>query len=337
MNKVRLIVTGCGAIAEKAHLPALRRIPQAEISALVDANLGRAQELARKFHLKDALISNDHLNALEKVDCDAGLILTPPSTHARLIEDFASMKKHIFCEKPIAINLADARNIVKSLPEGIKFMIGFSNRFLPQINKMHQLVKSGEIGRPFAMISLFSQDIFQWPTVSAYQFKKEQGGGALFDSGAHYADLFRWFLGDVKSVESKTASLNKKTSSIDDFATVQFDFINGATGTLYVIWSGPMLNEFLVMGDKGILKADGLSNNVQVFKKEFWVLAPVEIKAEKVLSPYHSELLHFIDCIRKNREVDIGAKEGIESLRIILAAYKSAETGQKVFMKAFEG
>jgi predicted dehydrogenase len=337
MNKVELLIIGCGAIAEKAHLPALRRIPQAYVSALVDKNANRAQELKKKFHLKDALVFEDHLKALEEVNPDAVLILTPPSTHPQLIEEFAKAKIHIFCEKPIATNLRDARKLIQLISKPTKIMIGFSNRFLPQIIKMYELAKSGEIGTTIAMITLFSQDIGKWPSVSAYQFRKELGGGALFDSGMHYADLIRWFLGEVVSVESKVASYDKKYSSIDDFANIQLEFENGSIGTIYVLWCGPMMGEFFVMGDKGILKADSLSNNVQVFKKEFWILPPVEIKARQAISPYHSELLHFIKCIQNNKEVEVGVTEGIEALRIILAASRSAETGKKIFLKNFEG
>ena len=333
MDKVKLLILGCGAIAEKAHLPALRRIPQAHVSALVDRNVGRAQELRKDFNFKDALIFDNHLKALDAVNPDAVMILTPPSTHAQIIEDVAKAKKHIFCEKPITTSLEDAEKLVQVISKSTKFMVGFCNRFLPQVSKMHELVKSGEIGKTIALISLFSQDINQWASVSAYQFKKELGGGALFDSGMHYADLMRWFSGEVESVQSIVASYDKRHPSIDDFATIQLDFKNGSIGTVYVVWCGPMLHDFFVIGDKGILKADGLSNGVQVFKKEFWILPPVEIRAKQAISPYHSELSYFIECIQKDKEIDIGVKEGIEALRIILAAYKSAETGEKIYLE----
>lgn len=337
MKKVKLLIVGCGAIAEKAHLPALRRIPQVCVSALVDKNLKRAHELKKRFHLMDSLVFEDHLKALEEVDFDAVLILTPPSTHASLIEDFAKAKKHIFCEKPVATNLKDAVKLANDLPKTKKFMIGFSNRFLPQVRKMHELIESGDIGRIIAMITIFSQDIHKWSSVSAYQFRKELGGGALFDSGMHYADLMRWFLGEVEAVESRVGSYDKRNPSIEDFATIKLEFKNGSIGTIYVLWCGPLTHEFFIMGNEGILKADNLSNSVLAFKKEFWILPPVEIKVKGTISPYHSELLHFIKCIQSNSNIEVGIKDGIEALRIVLAAQKSAETGRKLFLEDFEG
>lgn len=330
MKNVKLMIVGCGAIAEKAHLPALRRISQVDIVALVDTNIQRANELKSKYILKDTKVFDNHLLAIDKIDPDAVLILTPPSTHLKLIEDFAKVGKHIFCEKPIATNLEDANKIAKIIKKPQKFMIGFQYRFLPQLRKMRKLVNSGEIGKIISMISIFSQDIKQWPSISEYQYKKELGGGALFDSGTHYADLMRWILGDIEYVESKVGKYGENNYDIDDVATIQLYFKNGSVGTAYIIWCGPMMQDFYIIGNEGSLKANDLDNYIQVYKKKFWILPPVNIRVKQSISPYHSELMHFFDCIQNNREVEVGISDAIDALKIILAAYKSAEVEGRV-------
>lgn len=330
MKKIKLMIVGCGAIAEKAHLPSLRRISQVDVAALVDINLQRAKELKSKYLLNDAEVFDDYLQAMDKIDTDAVLILTPPATHLQLIKDFSREGKNIFCEKPIATNLEDAKKIANLITKTNKFMIGFQYRFLPQLIRMRKLVKSGEIGKIISMISIFSQDINQWPSFSEYQYKKELGGGALFDSGTHYADLMKWILGDIEHVECKVGNYGNNNYEVDDAATMQLYFKNGSVGTTHIIWCGPMMQEFYIIGNNGILKANDLDNHIQVYKKNFWILPPVNIRVKQIISPYHSELMHFFDCIQNNREIEPGINDAVDALKVILAAYKSTEVEGKV-------
>ena len=132
MARTKIGIIGCGAVADLYHLPALKKAPFFKVLSLCDINADRAEYLKRKYHLDNAMISNDYHEILNYSEVEAILVLTPPKFHEKICSEAATLGKHIFCEKPFTMTLEEANNVARALKEEqVRFMIGFSYRFAP--------------------------------------------------------------------------------------------------------------------------------------------------------------------------------------------------------------
>lgn len=322
MKKINIAIIGCGAVAEIFHIPTLQRMPEVNISALVDVNEGRANQLKNGYNL-DSETSSDYHKILLK-DIDAVFVLTPPKFHSQIAIDAAEAGKHIFCEKPMEVNLENAKKMVDAAYKAkVKFMVGLNFRFIPQFRKIHELVENGFFGNLIGASSTFFTNAYMWPSKTKFQYTKE-GGGTLFEMGCHHVDLLRWYLGDVKSVFADIRTVNKNVT-IDDTATVYINFENGSVGHLATGWGDLSVNEMKIYGDRGFASVSGNKNEVLFTAKGFVAQSPIRIGVNKNISAYHDEFKHFFECIRKDKDPITNGHEGYKTLETTLAAYEANE------------
>jgi predicted dehydrogenase len=335
LKRINVAIIGCGAVAEIFHIPTLLRMPEFNISYLVDVNEDRIKVLKNKFQLK-CKIDTDYRNVLKDDDLEAVLVLTPPKSHSEIVVAAAENGKHVFCEKPFAINAAEGEKMVDVCKRSkVKLMVGFQNRFFPQFQKMKELVDKKFFGKLIGGHFTHFANAFKWPTVTGFQYKRSEGGGALFEMGCHFVDLAYWFLGYPESVKARILTVNEK-SPVDDTASVFLEFENGITGIINVGWNELSVNFVTLFGtDAYAFTSAGRKGEILYFGKDFFVQSPLRIKAEgkRKASPYHDELLHFYECIAKNKEPMVTGKDGLNVTKIIEKAYLSSELGKSVSMR----
>jgi myo-inositol 2-dehydrogenase / D-chiro-inositol 1-dehydrogenase len=192
LKTIRVGVIGAGRIG-KIHAENLAtRIPGAKVVAVADVNLVAAQELAEKLQIPHA--HADYHKILEDPEIDAVAICSSTNTHARLMIEAASVKKHIFCEKPVDHDLEKIHAALDAVATaGVKCQIGFNRRFDPNFRKVRDMVAAGKIGK-LHLLRITSRD----PAPPSPEYAKVSGGMFL-DMTIHDFDMARYLSGSEVS------------------------------------------------------------------------------------------------------------------------------------------
>jgi myo-inositol 2-dehydrogenase / D-chiro-inositol 1-dehydrogenase len=147
MEKLKIGIIGAGRIG-KVHTETIaQNILDAEIKTIADTNIVEAQELAARFQVNN--VTKNYVDILQDKEISAVIICSPTNTHAKYIVEAARAGKHIFCEKPVDLDIATIQNAIKVVEEcGVKLMVGFNRRFDPNFKKIKEMVIAGKIGEP---------------------------------------------------------------------------------------------------------------------------------------------------------------------------------------------
>jgi predicted dehydrogenase len=243
---IRVGVIGTGIGAE--HIRAFQQVPGAAVTVVCSAQCERAEATARQFAIPRA--TTDYRDVLG-ADVDAVVITTPPALHRQMTLDAIAAGKHVFCEKPLAVTLAEAAEMCDAADAaGIVHMINHQTRFGPTYAEMQRLIAAGYIGTPTladARISMNPADYLRgpmWSTSKTDWFTDAaQGGGILAGSaGPHLFDLLRWCWGEVAAVIC-TAAVTVPTITLADGRAITditapdgfialLRFVNGAMATV---------------------------------------------------------------------------------------------------------
>jgi predicted dehydrogenase len=201
MTSLKVAVLGCGMIAERGHLPAIRQTPGWQLDAVFDVNFDRTLAMQRQFGVTHAYPTEaDFWNG----DFDVVVICTPAPLHLEHVTKAARHGKNILCEKPLAMTEEDIERMIGIAAEaGVKLYTGFTYRFSPSALDIHRLVRSGSIGevRSLRLIYLWNlhgtaeYDSGGRPIPSNLRIGRMEEGGPMVDCGVHQIDLARWWLG----------------------------------------------------------------------------------------------------------------------------------------------
>ena len=184
---VNVAIVGCGAITESFHLPVLAGHDGVVISALVDPNTARAEKLARLYKVPRVFASADHL---DRGIADAALLATPAFLHAPGSIDLMRKGLHVLVEKPMALGMADAAQMVAAAKDNrVVLTVGLFRRLLPAVRLFRAAVDAGHVGDPVRVVAEVG-DAYTWTlTTLAGMRRQEAGGGMLIDMGSHVLDL----------------------------------------------------------------------------------------------------------------------------------------------------
>ena len=295
MKNINYSLSGLGGIA-KTHLVGLRNLEMLELgldfkvnfSTLATTHPEEKKELAREIGFDQVAANFDKLLA---ADVDLVDLCTPNFIHAEEILKAAAANKDIYCEKPLASNLAEAEEIMNKIEgKSLKNQIAFVYRFAPAVAQAHALLKNKVIGEvQFAKVEYYHSRYLNPELPISWRLEKESsGGGALVDLGSHMIDLSRFLLDEVESLSAwtktfvekrKTAAGNSKKVDVDDWAMLMLNFDSGAKGTLEASRVSPG-NEgfrFHIFGDRGAIQID----SDQIDKVQLFDQTPKEIEVSK--------------------------------------------------------
>ena len=255
MKQVGLGLIGAGRIA-KIHSSSIAEISNAKLVAVADLALDRAKEIAED-HKAD--VYKDYKELLKRKDIDAVIIAVPTYIHQAVTVDAAEAGKHVYCEKPIALTLREADEMIKATRKaGVKIMIGEQVRFI--FSKVKKLLNEGVLGD----INIIRSCLLAWPP-SDWMCDPKKGGGMIIDTSVHNADLIRWLTGsEVERVyaESKAFMIDKcKDMKTEDNAIYLLKMKNGVIGEVYSSWTGKGTGGFSleIFGTKGMMYSHPLS------------------------------------------------------------------------------
>ena len=248
---IKIGIIGCGGIANGKHMPALAKVEDAEMVAFCDIIPERAEKAAKEFGTADAKVYTDYKELLKDKSIDVVHVCTPNRSHSFITVDALEAGKHVMCEKPMAINSAEAQKMIDAAKRtGKKLSIGYQNRFRDDSLFLKKEAEAGTFGDIYYAKATAIRAV---PTWGVFLNEYEQGGGPLIDIGTHALDLTLWMMNNYKPkycVGTTYHKLNNDTDQANMWGnwepekfTVEdsaFGFVvmeNGATIVLESSWA----------------------------------------------------------------------------------------------------
>ncbi|MEM1588926.1 MAG: Gfo/Idh/MocA family oxidoreductase [Candidatus Bathyarchaeia archaeon] len=312
-----------------------RYIVGSKVVAVVDSYAENAMKAAEEFGAEKWY--TDHKEALKQENIDAVVITTPTFTHAEIAIDAAEAGKHIFCEKPMALTLKEADEMIGAARRaGVKLQMGFMRRFDPEFQAAKRMIEEGTIGK-LALVKSTGRG----PTLPPqWACDPKTSIGMLAEVNSHDFDTVRWFMGsDIKKVYAEAEALavpelKDKYPSFYDNAVVMLRFTNGSLGL--IDGACPVKYGYdarvEILGTEGVMLIGELKYQaIMICKKEIGVYTSTFPSwRNRFREAYLEEDKHFVDCIMNDKEPIVTGEDGRVALEAALAATKSIIEGAPI-------
>lgn len=340
---MKYALIGCGRIA--ANHIAAAKMNQLDIAALCDMETEKAEVLKKQFLLQDKIpVYKNYETMLQEIKPELVAIATESGSHAEIAKTCIRYHCHIIIEKPIALSLQDADDIIQlSQKQGIKVCACHQNRFNKAVQKIREAIEQNRFGRLYHGVANIrwnrERDYYKQ---APWRGTWKQDGGALMNQCIHNIDLLRWMMGDdIEEVIGVTDQLKHDYLEAEDFGIAIIKFKNGSYGMIEGttnIFLSNFEETLYLFGEKGTVKAGGKSVNII----EEWIFGKDERETQQIKSQFsenppniygfgHNPLYaDMIEAIRTDREPYVDATAGRKALELVLAIYKSSQTGKKV-------
>lgn len=337
-QQIKIGLIGAGRIG-RVHAETISyRIPQAQITMVSDVKVQAARELAEDFNIPK--FTESYKEILNNKEIEAVLICSSTDTHAQIIQEAAAAKKHIFCEKPVDLNIAKIKECMTAVEKaGVKFQVGFNRRFDPNFKKIADMVKAEKIGVPH-LVKITSRD----PNPPPLSYVKVSGG-IFLDMTIHDLDMARYIINEeVEEVFAYGQNLidaDIKAAGDYDTAIVTLKYKSGALCTIdnsrKAVYGYDQRLE--VFGSRGCLNAtNNHTTNVQHWDAEAQKgELPLFFFLERYTDSYIGEMKEFVDCIVNNKQPSVSGVDGLKSVILGLAAMKSIKEGRSVKVTEIAG
>jgi predicted dehydrogenase len=324
MEKVRIGVVGCGALAESIYLPLLTKLPGYQIVFLADISMARAQALALKYQVSSWFES--HQEGIKNTDAAAVVLALPNYLHANATADCLNAGLHVLVEKPMATRVVDAqRMIYASKANGRVLAVGLVRRFYATTQLIKKVIDEGLFGR-LRSVSFEEGCVFNWPIkTDSLISKKLSGGGVLMDIGVHVVDLILYWLGEIESLEYYDDNMG----GVEAECYIQFETKNHTSGSIKLSRLRNLQNRAFFDFDKARIEM-GLAPNSSL-RLRFNESCTFEGSPNPERTPqqlgdiFRRQLDNFYYAIVSNDEILIPGEEGIKSLAFIERCYQSVK------------
>ncbi len=332
--KVKVGVIGLGWPGQE-HLKGYKQSPNAEVIALCDANQTLADQQAEEHGISATY--TDHKTMLKQAGIDAVSVCLPNFLHAPIAIDALRAGKHVFCEKPPALDAGQARRMAAAAEKnGCTLMYALCRRFDGNSQLLKGYIESGDLGEIY-----FGRTIYHrrrgipHGTGAWFTDKKRSGGGALIDIGVHALDRAWWLMGNPKPVSVSGTAFHKLPHlvpkgtrfDVDDSAFGMIRFANGATLILECSWALnlPPRSTLQLAGTKGGAELDP----VVIYTERDGVQLDIQPEIPSA-DAFAGQTGHFIDCIISKKTPMMSAEQGVQLMQMLDGIYKSSVSGREV-------
>ena len=350
---VRIGIIGCGGIANGKHMPSLKKLPNVEMVAFCDIEIEKAEKAAKQFGTPDAKVYEDYKELLRDETIEVVHVCTPNRSHSFITVDALEAGKHVMCEKPMAINSAEALKMLEAAKRtGKKLSIGYQNRQTPEAQFLKAEADKGTFGDIYyAKATAIRRRAV--PTWGVFLNEYEQGGGPLIDIGTHALDLTLWTMNNYKPkycLGTAYHKLNNDTNTANAWGdwdpekfTVEdsaFGFIVMEDGATIVLESAWALNTLDVREAKTTVcgtKAGGDMNNgvnINSVINGRQCVTTANLKAGGVAfydgasaNPSDLDMAQWIDAVVNDKAPCVLPEQAYTVTRILEGIYESAKTG----------
>ena len=343
---IKVGIIGCGKIAQVRHIPEYAANPHAEVYGFYDINLARAQALAAQYGGK-AYASYEELLADPAIE--AVSVCAANHVHAEITIAALKAGKHVLCEKPMAVTLAECEAMVAAAQESGKYlMIGQNQRLAKAHAKAKELIEQGAIGKVLTFRTIFGHGGPEtWsvdPGKNTWFFDKTKAAmGAMADLGIHKTDMIQYVLGSkIVKTQAVLTTLDKRDATggligVDDNAICIYQMENGVIGTMTASWTyyAAEDNTTVIYGTKGELRLyDDPKYSVQ------------QINADGTRIDYQIDQIQtndnqtasgiidlFVECLVEGKEPEISGADVLHAMKAVFASIESSAKGCVVEVK----
>ncbi|MEA4957777.1 Myo-inositol 2-dehydrogenase [bioreactor metagenome] len=307
MKSVNVGVIGVGAMGYN-HARVYYRLDNANLVGVSDVSENTLAKVSKKYDTKGY---TEYLDLLKNPEIEAVSVCVPTTHHYNVVMAAIENGKHVLVEKPIAFTLKEAEGMIEAAKEkGVKLSTGHVERFNPAVQKAKELIEMDIIGD---VVSASAKRVGPFPP-------RIKDVGVAIDLAIHDLDVMYYlFDDDVTQVYATMGSILEKCE-YEDHAEIMTKFANGITGILEVNWLTPYKRRALeVTGTDGIISIDYIDQSVDVAGK---FAQKVEIQREE---PLKYEISSFLNSIVNDVELEITGEDGLNALKMVLAANKSSK------------
>ena len=323
-HQLKIGLIGAGRIGQlhAAHLTS--RIPLADLVMVADVFEEAARECAERYAIPS--FTKDYRVLLDHPDIQAVVICSSTDTHAEIIKEAAHVGKHIFCEKPVALDLPSIDEALAAVRgAGVKLQIGFNRRFDANFRRVRQAVEVGEVGQPL-LIHIVSRD----PAPPPVEYIRVSGG-IFLDTTIHDFDMARFLIGsEVEEIFAQAGAASDPDIAAAgdvDNTVVMLQFANGVIGTIsnsrQAVYGYDQRVELL--GSAGAICSGNNYPNSAIISDAHSVRRdlPLHFFVERYIESYVAEIVAFVDAILNEKPVPVTGNDGRIPVVMALAAHKS--------------
>ena len=343
---IRVGIIGCGKIAQFRHIPEYAANPNSEVYGFYDINPARAEALAARYGGKayptyEALLADPGIQAVSV--CAANHV------HAEITVAALKAGKHVLCEKPMAVTLAECEAMVEAAKESGKYlMIGQNQRLAKAHIKARELIAQGAIGKVLTFRTVFGHGgPEKWsidPGSSVWFFDKARAAmGAMGDLGIHKTDMIQYVLGSkIVRTQAVLTTLDKRDASggligVDDNAICIYQMENGVIGTMTASWTyyAAEDNTTVIYGTKGELRLyDDPTCSVRLINADG---TRVDYQTDRIQTNGNQTTSGIIDlfvkCLVEEKTPEISGENVLHAMKVVFASIESSARGCAVDVK----
>jgi UDP-N-acetyl-2-amino-2-deoxyglucuronate dehydrogenase len=340
-EQFRVGLVGCGRIS-KNHFDAIRKVDGLSLAAVCDTDAERARRAGEEQGVPAYRTIDDMLRASDdEAPFDIVAVCTPSGLHSAHGAAAARAGKHVVTEKPMAISLTQADELVHACDEaGVQLFVVKQNRLNPPIQLLKRAVDKGRFGRIYmANVTVRWQRPQDYYDAEPWRGTWEFDGGAIMNQASHYVDLIQWLVGPVESVLAKTATQARRIEA-EDSGVGLVKFRSGALGVIEVnvlTYPKNLEGSITVLGEKGSVKIGGTAVN----RVEHWLFADYDdddklVDAANTNPPnvygygHEGYYRNVLAVLRGEAKPETDGRAGRKSLELILGLYESAKSGREV-------
>ncbi len=326
-RRIKAGVIGVGRVA-MAHLNAAMDLRDGmELMAIADVRADRAKEVAEEFGVRN--VHSDYRDLLADREVEAVIVCLPNHLHYPVCRDAARAKKHILVEKPMAMDLREADEMIEEArAHGVTLMVGQSRRFSDAMKEIFN--RLDEIGAPFRIDINFLVSFPQPPT-DWWKSSEKAGGLVILLQGSHSVDTILWLLNKIPST---VFSISKRQNPLwegEDEANIVLGFDSGELAAVHLSLStSPDLHEAIIVGPKGTMRLfEFPTGKTFGFSYRLDVNGQTVLEGEQVPSLFTVQLREFLEAIRDNR-LPIASGEEVRMTMLVLDAIRRSDREGKV-------
>ena len=337
-RRINFAVVGCGRISAN-HFEALTR--HADRAALVAVCDNRPDALAAAVARTGARGFATLTELLAASDADVVTLATPSGLHPRQAIEVAQAGRHVLCEKPMATKWDEGMAMVRACRDArVKLFVVKQNRLNPTLQLLKQAVDGGRFGRIYMVaVNVFWTRPQSYYDAAPWRGRWDLDGGAFMNQASHYVDMVDWLVGPVDNVHAYTATLARDIEA-EDSGVMSLRLRSGALASINVTMLTQGRNfegSITILGERGTVRIGGVAvNDIQ-----HWQFDPVRpedeaARATNYAAPSvygHGHPLYYanvIDTLRGLAHAEVDGYEGLRSLEVVIAAYRSARDGVRV-------
>lgn len=343
MRTLKIAIIGCGGIAQGAHMPGYKKLPNVEMVACCDIDENKAKEAASKFGI--GKVFTDYRQLLKIREIEAVSVCTPNIAHKEPTVAALRAGKHVLVEKPMAMNAREASAMVAAARKhDRKLMVGLNNRWRADVQALKRFIDAGEMGEIYFAKAqcLRRRGIPGW---GVFTQKDKQGGGPLVDLGVHIMDAVLYLMGFPKPTAVSGAAYTKfgrrqglvglmgqwdpKKYTVEDYSLGLVRFENQATMFVETSFAANIekdIFDFTLLGTEGGCTLDP----ARIFSEKNKTLIDISPVFLQGRSTHDIEMQKFVECILEDQEPPVTGEQGLAVQKIMDAIYRSAELGREV-------